>query len=347
MDLCMWGPQGSAGPQRTPPPRPLPRSAPPLRLRAPRPKPPPYCPRRFRSGARPGQGRLAGPEARPCCPLPGIGAVRTGSERWIRGLWSVDANRLRRAQAEDRGPEGAADSSRKWPRRLRGAAARAVGARAPWGARAAGKGRAALQEFASRERWELVAGQRGPLSAFLAKCPETRRPKCGALAFSQVLWSRNEFLRIGTFWTKRTDKSLLFFSSLCEEASSEPALPLWRSLQGTFSTLLGSASFPAPEVAPQDLGVGGVQPSLKLRKTVTSTPLSTRLAALELRNFGPALLALGWLTQKLVRWCSPKWTCQIPDFTATYTVFSGAVYSVLMPWNNWLSLVPWLQGLWS
>ena len=112
-----------------------------------------------------------------------------------------------------------------------------------------------------------------------------------------------------------------------------PALPLWRSLQGTFSTLLGSASFPAPEVAPQDLGVGGVQPSPKLRKTVTWTPLPTRLAALELRNYGPALLALGWLTRKLVRWCSPKWTCQIPDFTATHTVFSGAVSCCFDYWS--------------
>lgn len=73
-------------------------------------------------------------------PLTWSRAVQTRAERRIRGLWSVDANRLRRPRAEDRGPEGAADRSRKRPRRLRSSAARAFSARAQLGHAAAALG---------------------------------------------------------------------------------------------------------------------------------------------------------------------------------------------------------------
>lgn len=46
----------------------------PLSLPARRPKPPPRLPHGLRSGARLGQGRPAGPDARPCSPLPEVGA---------------------------------------------------------------------------------------------------------------------------------------------------------------------------------------------------------------------------------------------------------------------------------
>ena len=62
-------PRARQAPQRTPPPRPLPRPAPPLRLRAPRPKPPPCCPRRYRSGARPGPGEASRARTSPLLPL--------------------------------------------------------------------------------------------------------------------------------------------------------------------------------------------------------------------------------------------------------------------------------------
>lgn len=112
------------------------RPGPPLSLWPPWPKPPPHRPRGLKN-VRCEAGAVEADRVRssPCCPLPGIGAVRTGSERRIRGLWSVDANRLRRARAEDRGREGAADRSRKWPLRLRctsarqSAHARSLGAR--------------------------------------------------------------------------------------------------------------------------------------------------------------------------------------------------------------------------
>lgn len=43
-----------------------------------------------------------------------LGSGRSGKpERKILGLWSVDANRLRRAPTEEGGPEEAADRSRK------------------------------------------------------------------------------------------------------------------------------------------------------------------------------------------------------------------------------------------
>jgi hypothetical protein len=76
----------------------------------------------------------------PCCPLPGGQSGGEGSERRIRGLWSVDANSLRRARAEDGSPEGAADRSRKWPGRLRRVAARACGMRMRAAPRAVGRG---------------------------------------------------------------------------------------------------------------------------------------------------------------------------------------------------------------
>ncbi|XP_021078352.1 importin subunit alpha-8 [Mus pahari] len=69
--------------------------------------------------------RRPGPHSRPGGPLPGVGEVwrSGGPERTIRGLWSVDANRLRRAPTEEGGLEGAVDRSRKWPGRLRRASA--------------------------------------------------------------------------------------------------------------------------------------------------------------------------------------------------------------------------------
>lgn len=143
----LWGLTSSAGSMENGDPPPLRRpgweSRPALSLRAPRPKLSPR-PHEFKSGARPGQWRPTGSEARPCCPLPGIGTVWTGSERGIRGLWSVDANRLRRALAEDRGPVGAADRSRKRSQRLRRGAARAVCACAELGRAAVGVGAAGI-----------------------------------------------------------------------------------------------------------------------------------------------------------------------------------------------------------
>lgn len=179
------GTQGSAGPSENtaspPPPRPRPL---PLRLRAPRPKPPRLAAPAVQIGSEAGQGAN---RARTSPPLPltwdqgrpdRLGALN--SRTLVQSTRTGSGRRGRRTR-----PRGATDSSRKWPRRLRGAAAQAVGTR-PGRARCE-KGRAASKEFASRDRWELVAGQRRPLGAFLAKCPETRIEAQALGAFSSAL----------------------------------------------------------------------------------------------------------------------------------------------------------------
>lgn len=112
--LCGWGDPRDSGGHRgerrcRPPPLETPRRS--------APGPPPPRPIEDAShGGEPGQA--LGPAA------PYLGSGRSGGpERTIRGLWAVDANRLRRARTEEGGPEGAADRSRKWPGRLRRAAA--------------------------------------------------------------------------------------------------------------------------------------------------------------------------------------------------------------------------------
>ena len=128
----------------------------------------------------------------------------------------------------------------------------------------------------------------------------------------------------------QTDRQIpTVFSSHCEEASSEPAFPLWRSLQGTFSTLWvrivpcsrGGATGPRS---------WGSSAAPKYRKTVTCTPLSTRLAAPELREMmdqlswprgdWPGDLSGDVHHRELVRFLTSQ---------PRITVFSGAVDAAL------------------
>lgn len=209
----------------------------------------------------------------PCWPLPGIGAVRTGSERRIRGLWSVDANRLRRARAEDRGPEGAADRSRKWPRRLRSAAARRsahaprLGAR-PGGRRGCGRGGSCV-----RAGSKVVAEPPGWLLSFLGKFSQIRGTTCGASAFSQVLLSGKELVRTEAFSSHRDSTNDEFFSLQREGSLFRASLSVWEASEALpeepSRPFWGwNHLFPAPKMAPRD---GGGNSSLPQPPTLPNT----------------------------------------------------------------------------
>lgn len=169
------------------------RRPPPLSLRAPRPKSLPDRPHGLKPCARPTPWRPARPEAHPCRSLPGIGAVRTGSERRIRGLWSVDANRLRRARARTEAQRERltypGNGHGACAARLRGLSAHARHGRAA-DIRSRWEGRLSVQAGAA-DLWGGVTKQLMVVAkrsyCFLRKTSQTRGQKCRTLALSQVL----------------------------------------------------------------------------------------------------------------------------------------------------------------
>lgn len=196
---------GSYGERGSPAPPPLEAGQgdpPALRLRAPRPKPPPHCPRGFQSGARLPQGQKLAPAA----PYLGSGQFRRA--------WSgefADSGQSTRTGSEGRGRRTKAQREglryRKRLRRLHSTAEQAVGAGAQLG-RAAGPewvrrgrvfavrlGRPLRSGFINR----LEGGGQARLTthSFPRKFPLTYGPKCGALAFSQVLLSGNAIRELG------------------------------------------------------------------------------------------------------------------------------------------------------